>query len=258
MIHLKTAAEIELLARAGRLLARTFDEIRPWVRAGVSTGEVDRVVRHSLTRQGGEPLFFEHEGFPGNSCISVNDEVVHGIPGPRVLADGDVVTVDIGVRLDGYCADAAETFLIGVVSDRAQRLVECGRGALEAGIVACRAGARVSDVSRAVEEHTRAAGFFVVTTYVGHGIGREMHEEPAVPNFVAPDPVDDPVLEPGLVIAIEPLVTETSSGVRTLGDGWTVATRDGTLSCHWEHTVAVTAQGPRVLTQAEAGRCAPA
>ncbi|MGE3163368.1 MAG: type I methionyl aminopeptidase [Planctomycetota bacterium] len=250
MIHLKTPAEIELLAQAGRVLADTFREVAPWVRPGVSTGELDSRVRECLVARGGEPLFFDYDGFPGNSCISVNDEVVHGIPGRRVLADGDIVTVDIGVRLAGFCADAAETFLVGEVSERARRLVDCCRGALAAGIAACRPGGRISDVSRAVETHTRAGGFFVVTTYVGHGIGREMHEDPPVPNFVAARPFEDPVLEPGLVIAIEPMVTETSERVRTLADGWTVATVDGGLSCHCEHTVAVTDAGPRVLTLA--------
>lgn len=251
LIPLKTEAEVELCARAGALVAAAFERVGPLIRPGVATVDIDECIHEFVVARGGELLFLGYEGFPRSTCISVNEELVHGIPGPRQLENGDVVSIDVGVKLAGFCADSARTFCAGTPSPEARSLVECCRGALHAGIAAARPGQRISAISRAIESFTLAAGHAVVSTYVGHGIGRELHEEPQVPNAVVPGSSQpDPVLEPGLVIAIEPTIVAGSPRVKTLEDGWTVVTRDGSLACHCEHTVAVTSRGPRILTLA--------
>ena len=252
MIHLKSAREIDRMAVAGEIVGRAHREIvEPMMRAGISTREIDEAIRDFVKGEGGELLFFNYHGFPANSCISVNEEVVHGIPGSRLLRDGDLVSVDIGVRKDGFCGDSARTYGVSEISPQAQGVVDCCMAALAAGIEAARPGHLLSELCGAIEAVIRASGLGLVEKYVGHGIGREMHEEPQVPNFVGPS-FDryDPKLRAGLVLAIEPMVNAGSGDVRTLKDGWTVVTVDGGVSAHCEHTVAITEDGPRILTLA--------
>lgn len=254
MISLKTPEELTQMRGAGRIVAEAFQAIGPLILSGRTTGEIDAQVRDYVLSCGGELLFHNYRGFPGHCCISVNEEVVHGIPGARVLQDGDVVSVDIGVRKDGFCGDSARTFFVGEPSSASRRLGNCCRDALADGIVAATPGNRISDISRAIQARIEAEGYEIVTQYVGHGIGREMHEDPHVPNFVDEVSVEegtDPLLEPGLVLAIEPMVVEHATGLKTLSDGWTVVTRDQGYAAHWEHTVAVTESGPRIMTLAE-------
>ncbi|MEM7168287.1 MAG: type I methionyl aminopeptidase [Planctomycetota bacterium] len=251
MIPLKTPQEIERIGAAGAIVGNAFQEIAPLIKPGSTTAEIDTRVRDFVLARSGELLFHNYRGFPGHCCISVNEEVVHGIPGSRVLNSGDVVSVDIGVRLDGFCGDSARTFFVEEPADSARRLVACCRNALVAGITAAQLRGRISDIGRAIQDRIQGDGYEVVTQYVGHGIGREMHEEPHVPNFVDEERLeeeDDPELEEGMVLAIEPMVVEHSVALRTLSDGWTVVTRDGGIASHWEHTVAITAAGPRILT----------
>jgi len=252
MIHLKSNREVERMAAAGDVVARAFrDAVAPRVRAGTSTQEIDVAIRDFVRGEGGDLLFFGYNGFPANSCISVNEEVVHGIPGARLLRDGDLVSIDIGVRKDGFCADSARTYPVGEVSEEARAVLDCCLRALVAGIEAARPGHRLSELCGAIEAVIRDAGLGLVEKYVGHGIGREMHEEPQVPNFVGPSFGRlDPVMKPGLVLAIEPMVNAGTGDVRTLADGWTVVTADGGVSAHCEHTVAVTSGEPRILTLA--------
>ncbi len=249
MILLKTPEEIAGIARAGAILARVFRSIRPLLAAETKTLEIDACVRDLLAAAGVEPLFLHYHDFPAHCCVSVNDEVVHGIPGERRLAYGDIVKVDIGARLDRYCADSARTFLVGDPSAAAREVVECARLALEAGVSAARPGNRIRDITAAIEASIRRRGLFPVERFTGHGTGRELHEEPQVPNASGPGSAHaDLRLSPGLVLAIEPMVNQGSPGVVTLPDGWTVVTADGGVSAHFEDTVAITDGGPWVLT----------
>ena len=252
MIQIKSAREIDLMARAGEIVGRCHVEVvAPMVRTGVSTKEIDEAIRDFVIGEGGELLFLDYHGFPAHSCISVNDEVVHGIPGARLLRDGDLVSVDIGVRKDGFCGDSARTYEVGEVSAEATRVFEVCMQALAAGIERARPGVRLSELCGAIERVIRKAELGLVESFVGHGIGREMHEDPQVPNFVSKS-LDrfDPELRAGMVLAIEPMVNSGTGEVRTLKDGWTVVTVDGGVSSHCEHTVAITDEGPRILTLA--------
>ena len=228
------------------MVASTLQLMRREVRAGVTTSELDRLAEEFIRSQGGRPSFKGYRGFPASICSSVNDQVVHGIPGPRELKDGDIVGIDVGVELEGYHGDAAWTFPVGEVSDEAKRLLQVTREALAMGIAQARPGGRIGDISHAVQSHVEAAGFSVVRELVGHGIGREMHEEPQVPNYGPPG--RGPRLMVGQVLAIEPMVNIGGAEVVTGSDGWTIATRDGSLSAHFEHTVAVGATGPVILS----------
>jgi methionyl aminopeptidase len=248
----KSPAEIDAMAASGALLASTLEQVCAAAAPGVSTGELDAMAEESLRAAGGVPAFKGYPGgagappFPGTICASVNEEVVHGIPGPRTLEEGDILVVDIGVVLDGWVADTARTVAIGEVDERSAALIAATREALDAGIGAVRPGGRVGDIGHAVQEVVEAAGFSVIRSLVGHGVGRSMHEEPQVPNYgLAGTGVP---LEEGIVIAIEPMVNVGGPDVMLGEDGWTVTTRDGTRSAHFEHTVAVTAAGPRILT----------
>ena len=251
MIELKSVTEIEKMRDAGRVLAQALQEAERLVRPGVSTEEIDRVVRDFVLARGGKLLFYRYKGFPASTCISINEEVVHGIPSPkRRLREGDIVSIDVGVRLGGYCSDAACTFPVGQVSEEAARVIEVCRGALARGIEAAVAGGKLSSISRGIQDYVESNGFSVVRQFVGHGIGKKMHERPQVPNYVeAGFQRDDILLRPGLVLAIEPMVNAGTWEVETLKDGWTVVTRDRKLSAHCEHTVAVTEEGPQVLTE---------
>lgn len=249
----KTAGELEAMAIAGAALAECIAILRDEVRVGASTLQIDAVAEEAIRARGGIPAFLGYPGgpnvppFPGTICASLNDEVVHGIPGPVRLEDGDIFSVDIGLILDGWVADSARTFAIGSVTAEAARLISVTETALARGIEQARPGNRVGDIGHAVQSEVEAAGFSVVRALVGHGVGRTMHEEPQIPNYG--EPGTGPVLEEGIVIAIEPMVNIGGFDVSLDPDGWTIRTADGTLSAHAEHTVAVTANGPRILTQ---------
>jgi methionyl aminopeptidase len=235
--------------RAGQVLADVMDWLPTFVRAGVSTLALDTQVEAMIRRRGATPAFKGYRGYPATACVSVNAEVVHGIPSARRwLREGDIVSVDISCIVGGYHADCARTLAVGDIPAPTRRLLEVTRGGLEAAIAACRLGRRLSDVSHAVQTHVERHGLTVVRAFVGHGIGRALHEEPEVPNFG--DPGHGPRLCPGMVLAIEPMVTMGTADVDVRDDGWTAVTRDGSLSAHFEHTVALTERGPVVLTRA--------
>ena len=245
----KTPGEIEAMAAAGAVLAECHDAMAAEVAVGVTTGRLDEIAEEVIRGWGGIPAFKGYPGptpFPASICPSVNDQVVHAIPNGYVLRDGDVLSIDAGVVLDGWVADAARTHAVGTVSPIAARLIEVTRVSLDRGIAACRVGNRVGDIGHAVQTEVEAAGFSVVQSLVGHGVGRSMHEEPQVPNFGRPGTGVE--LAEGYVIAIEPMVNAGGHEVILSDDGWTITTKDGSLSAHWEHTVAVTAAGPRILT----------
>jgi len=248
MIPLRTRTEIDAIARAGEVLARLFEAVPAEVRPGRTTADLDQWAEAFIRSEpGAEPSFKGLYGFPASLCTSINEEVVHGIPsGRRVLKEGDIVSVDAGVRMDGWCADRAITVACGNVPAEAERLLDVTQRALGAGIAAARAGSRIGDIGAAVQAVAEEAGFSVVRELVGHGVGRDPHEEPQVPNFGRPG--TGIRLRPGLVLAIEPMVNEGGPEIRTLRDRWTVVTRDGRRSAHFEHTVAVTANGPEILT----------
>ena len=250
MIDLKSPLELDAMRAAGRLVAQCFAHVGTLIRPGVSTEELDAAIRQFVVGRGGEPLFFRYKGFPANSCISINEEVVHGIPSlKRKLREGDIVSIDVGVRYRGFCGDSAYTFPVGKVGPEAERLLAACQGALDEGIAAARVGLRVSDISRAIQNYAESRGYSVVRQFVGHGIGRKMHEKPQVPNYVdAGFRKEDIVLQPGVVLAIEPMLNVGTAEVETLKDRWTVVTQDRRLSAHFEHTVAVTEEGPQVLT----------
>ncbi len=243
----KTPAEIDAMAASGAVLAKCLDVLEAAVAPGITTLSLDEIAEEFIRAHGGIPTFKGYHGFPGTICPSVNEEVVHAIPGPYALTAGDIISIDCGVTLDGWVSDSARTIPVGEVSDTARRLLDATRLSLAAGISAAVPGARVGDIGSAVQEVVERAGFHVVRSLVGHGVGRTMHEEPQVPNFGRPGTGVE--LEEGVVIAIEPMVTEGNPEVVMGGDGWVVATRDGGLAAHFEHTVAITAQGPRILTR---------
>jgi methionyl aminopeptidase len=248
MIALKSTQDVKGIAAAGKILAKLFRAIAPEVVPGMTTFDLDRFGEEFIrSHTGAEPAFKGLYGFPASLCISMNHEVVHGIPRKnRVLKEGDIISIDAGVRLNGWYADAAVTFPVGEIDEDATRLLEVTKAALQRGIASAQVGNRLGDVGSAVQKTAEAAGFTVVRDLVGHGIGRDPHEEPQVPNFGQPG--RGLRLQPGLVIAIEPMVNEGAAAVRTLADRWTVVTADRRRSAHFEHTVAITEDGPKVLT----------
>jgi methionyl aminopeptidase len=247
-VQIKTADDLARMRDAGRVVRRVLDEVAAAAVAGVSTAELDRLAEDRTRALGAVPAFKGYLGYPASICISVNDEVVHGIPSEtRVLRDGDLVGLDFGAILGGFHGDAAETVLVGRGSPQAERLLSVARAALDAGVAAACPGGRLGDIGSAIQRNAEAAGFSVVREFVGHGIGRKLHEPPQVPNFG--EPGTGVRLVPGLVLAIEPMVNAGQAGVRTLEDGWTAVTEDGSLSAHFEHTVAVTEAGPEILTR---------
>jgi len=242
----KSPQEIERMAAAGRVVADTIAAVGERVRPGVTTAELDRIGEEHIRAQGGVPTSKGYRGFPAALCISPNSMVVHGIPGPYRLEEGDLVSVDIGVTLDGFVADSAYTFPVGEIGDEAERLLEAGQAALAAGIEQARVGNRVGDISAAVQHATEERGFEVVRSLVGHGVGRSYHEDPQIPNF---GPAGrGPLLTEGMTIAIEPMITAGSPDVYVHDDQWSISTVDGSLAAHFEHTVAITESGPRILT----------
>jgi methionyl aminopeptidase len=247
VIELKSAREIGLMRAGGHILADVMERLRETVKPGLSTLEIDEDVEAFIRERGALPAFKGYRGFPATVCISINEEVVHGIPSPhRRIKEGDIVGLDLGCIVEGYYADCAFTLAIGDVPPKVQQLLDVTRESLDVAIAECRAGRRLSDVSHVVQAHVERHGFSVVRAFVGHGIGRALHEDPQIPNFG--DPGRGPQLRPGMVLAIEPMVTMGSWEVKVLDDGWTAVTRDGSLAAHFEHTIAVTEDGPEVLT----------
>jgi methionyl aminopeptidase len=246
MIIRKSQAEIETMARAGAVVADTLALLEEHIQPGVTTGELDELAEEFIRSRGGVPTFKGYKGYPAATCLSPNSMVVHGIPGRTKLENGDILSVDVGVTLDGFVADSAWTFPVGTISADAQRLLDTCKAALEAGIDKARVGNTIGDISEAVQTVTEAAGFSVIRSLVGHGVGRSMHEDPQVPNFVSAD--KGPELKEGMTIAIEPMITAGAAEVYIHDDEWSISTADASLAAHFEHTVAVTAQGPRILT----------
>ena len=246
MIIRKSRSEIETMSRAGAVVARTLEVLGALVKPGVTTAELDEAAEEHIRSEGGSPTFKGYRGFPAAICTSPNSMVVHGIPGSYRLSEGDLLSVDVGVTLDGFVADSAYTFAVGDVDGDAERLLEVCQAALAAGIEQARAGNHIQDISAAVQRTTEEAGFSVVRSLVGHGIGRSMHEEPQVPNFG--EPGRGPLLQEGMTLAIEPMINAGGPDVWMADDRWSISTDDGSLSAHFEHTVAVTENGPLVLT----------
>jgi methionyl aminopeptidase len=247
VIVVKSPAEVEAMRRPGAAVGRFFEELRPHVKPGATTWDLEEVATAYLARIGLVGAFKGYRGYPANLCTSVNEEVVHGIPSrKKVLREGDVVSVDFGVVADGFFGDAARTFPVGKIDDAAAKLLRVTEESLSRAVTVCFPGNRLGDVGEAVQEHVESNGFSVVRDFVGHGIGREMHEDPQVPNFGRRG--TGPRLVAGMVLAIEPMVNEGRFAVEVLGDGWTVVTRDRKRSAHFEHTVAITEGGPSVLT----------
>ena len=250
MICRRSPREVECIRQAGAVVAEVLELCRRLAQPAVTTEEIDRQAESLIRRRNGIPLFKGYRNYPKSICLSINEEVVHGIPGPRKLQAGDIVSVDVGVRLGGYCADAAITFPVGNVPPEAERLMGITREALERAIAVLKPDMRLSIVSGAVQAYVESQGCSVVRKYTGHGIGREMHEEPQVPNFVSRSAAD-PVLPEGCVLAIEPMVNAGRPEVEVLENGWTVVTKDRSLSAHFEHTVAIRENGADVLTLAK-------
>jgi methionyl aminopeptidase len=248
MIILKSPQEVEKMRKAGRITAEARDLVAGAVRPGVTTGDLDAMAEKAIRAAGAVPSFKGYRGFTGSICTSVNDEIVHGIPGKRVLEEGDLIALDVGAIWEGYHGDSAVSVFVGEPpSDQAEKLVRVTEESLEAGISQIRAGGRLSDIGHAVQQVAEGAGFSVVREYVGHGVGQSLHEDPQIPNYGPPGRGVE--LRPGLVIAVEPMVNVGGWETRALDDGWTVVTADGSLSAHFEHTIAVTEDGPEVLTE---------
>jgi methionyl aminopeptidase len=247
MIPLKSPQELQLIRESWRIVARALLLAKDQVREGMTTGELNVLIEDFIIRQGGKPAFKGFCGFPAGSCISINEQVVHGIPGDRRFALGDVISVDIGVVKESYYGDGAITFGIGSVTAQAQDLMDTCQQALWAGIQQAKPGGRLSDISHAIQMITEFRGFGVVRDLVGHGIGQQMHEDPQIANFGQPG--KGPLLQSGMVLAIEPMITAGHYAVKTLDDNWTVVTADGSLAAHYEHTVGITEHGPRILTK---------
>lgn len=246
MISLKSKREIQIIQEAAEILKKVFARVQPEVRPGVTTDELDQIAEAVILDSGGEPAFKGYRGFPKTACISLNEEVVHGIPGRTKVAEGDIVSFDIGAKVGGYYADAARTWIAGQSSPLKRKLVDTARDSFEAGLKAYRPGCRIGDLSNAIQKLIESRGFQVVREYVGHGIGRMIHEDPQVPNYGPSG--HGPKIEPGLVLAIEPMVTEGHCAVETLEDGWTVVTKDRKLASHYEDTIAFSETGYKNLT----------
>ena len=246
MISLKSDREIQAMRKAGRLTAQARALAGSMIRPGVTTHEIDTAVRRFIESHGAKPSFLGYGGFPGSACISVNEQVIHGIPGPRKLKEGDIVSVDVGAYIGGFHGDCAATYPCGKISEEAQRLIDVTRQSFFEGFAQAREGNRISDISHAVQAYVEANGFSVVREYVGHGVGRNMHEAPEIPNYGAPG--HGPKLLRGMTIAVEPMVNAGTAAIRQMSDGWTVKTRDGKYAAHYENTILITAGEPEILT----------
>lgn len=246
MIELKSKAEIKAIAEAGRIVASAHKLVAELIRPGITTLELDREVQKLIESEGGTPSFLGYRGYPASTCISIDEVIVHGIPDSRKIKEGDLVSVDIGVYKNGFHGDAARTHLVGKVSKQKQQITEVVRQALAEGIKAAKPGGRLSDMSSAIQKYAERHGFSVVRDLVGHGIGRNLHEDPQVPNYG--EPGHGPILKPGMVMAIEPMINAGTYEIETLEDGWTIVTADRKISAHWENTIAVTEDGIEILT----------
>ena len=247
MITIKTEPELDLMRQSGGILRDCFNEIKGTIRPGVTTAELDRLAEEYIRSRDAVPAFKGYMGYPASLCASINEQVVHGIPGPRELEEGDIVGIDMGVLRKGFYSDATRSYMIGEADEEARRLLEVTWESLELGIDKARAGNHLSDISHAIQAHAEEHGYSVVRVLVGHGIGRKMHEEPQIPNFGPPG--RGPLLKAGMVLAIEPMINVGTHDVLTLKDNWTFVTVDGKLSCHFEDTVAVTENGPEIMTR---------
>lgn len=246
MIIIKTDMEIEYMRRAGKLVGETLARLEEVVKPGITTAEIDRIAEEFILKNNAKPSFKGYQGFPASICASVNEEVVHGFPSNRVLEEGDIISVDCGAILNGYQGDAARTIAVGKISDEAQKLIDVTKGSFFKGVEHAKVGNRLTDISSAVQVYVESFGYSVVRDFVGHGIGRDMHEDPEVPNFGRPG--RGPKLSHGMVLAIEPMVNIGKYYVRVKPNGWTVVTEDGSLSAHYENTVAILNNGPEILT----------
>jgi len=247
MIILKSDRELGYLRDAGKIVAKTLEEIRRAVHPGITTLELDQVAERFIKSCGAIPAFKGYHGFSGNICASINEQVVHGIPGPRKLKNGDTISIDVGAVINGYYGDAAITLPVGEIDAEVQKLLDVTEQSLYKGIEQAVLGNRLGDVSHAIQKHSEACGYGVVRDFVGHGIGRSMHEDPQIPNYGLPG--RGPRLKTGMTLAIEPMINMGTYEVRTLNDGWTVVTADGSRSAHFEHTIAITPDGPEILTK---------
>ena len=247
MIYKKSPEEIAIMKRGGAIHAEVMNRLEEALRPGITTGELDRIARETMESRGATPSFLGYRGYTGAICTSPNEVIVHGIPGETTVSDGDIISIDVGVFLDGFHVDSAWTFPVGDISAEAAELLKVTEGALDAAVAQCKPGARLGDVGHAIEQTAEGAGFSIVREYVGHGVGRSLHEDPQIPNYGPPGRRE--VLAPGMTLAIEPMVNAGGAATRALSDGWTVVTADGSLSAHFEHTVAITAEGHEVLTR---------
>jgi methionyl aminopeptidase len=250
VILLKNSEDINRLHKSNLIVADTLQELKKNITPGITAAELDKIAERFIKKRGGIPAFKGYRGYPAALCIAINEEVVHGIPGPRKLKKGDIASLDIGVLLDGYYGDAAITVGVADISSEARKLIKATEESLYAGIEKALVGNRLSEVSVAIQNHVESNGFSVVRDFVGHGIGRNLHEDPQIPNFYSPSSYN-PRLKEGMVLALEPMVNQGTYGVRILDDGWTAVTKDGKLSAHFEHSIAITSSGPRILSCSE-------
>lgn len=247
VVHLKSKEEIELMRKSNRMVAKLLEKLRKMVEPGITTAQLDAAAEEFIIKNGGIPTFKGYAGYPACICTSVNEEVVHSIPGSRVLNDGDIVSIDAGIKLNGFCGDATITVPVGNISKEAERLMKVTAKALDIGIAAAVPGNKIGDIGHAIQTFVEGQGFSIVRDFVGHGIGRDMHEEPQVPHFGRPG--SGPLLKEGMVIAIEPMVNAGTWKLRVLEDGWTAVTTDGKWSAQFEHSVAITSKGPDILSK---------
>ncbi|MYL65864.1 type I methionyl aminopeptidase [Bacillus hwajinpoensis] len=248
MIICKTPRELDIMREAGRIVALTHQELQKHIKPGVTTKELDTIADRFIRQLGAIPSFKGYNGFTGSICASVNEELVHGIPGDRVLAEGDIISIDIGAKYNGYHGDSAWTYPVGTISEKDERLLKVTEESLYKGLDEAKAGRRLSDISHAIQAYAEAEGFSIVREYVGHGVGQDLHEDPQIPHYGPPG--KGPRLKQGMVLAVEPMVNMGSRYVRTLSDNWTVVTTDGKNCAHFEHTIAVTEEGYEILTKA--------
>ncbi|MFP3894458.1 type I methionyl aminopeptidase [Exiguobacterium indicum] len=246
MIITKAPREIDIMRKAGQIVARTHKELQAHIRPGVTTGQLDAIAERYIRSQGATPSFKGYNGFTGSICASVNEELVHGIPGDRVLQDGDIISIDIGAEYNGYHGDSAWTYPVGTISEETKRLLDVTEESLYKGLERAKAGVHLTDISHAIQSHVEAANFSVVREYVGHGVGQNLHEDPQIPHYGPPG--KGPRLKTGMTLAIEPMVNVGKRYVRTLSDNWTVVTVDGSMCAHFEHTIAITDDGYEILT----------
>ena len=247
MIILKSKKEIELMREAGKIVAETHEILKAAIKPGITTKELDNIAENNIRKYKAEPSFKGYHGYTGSICASINEEIVHGIPGNKILKEGDIISIDIGAYYKGYHGDAAKTHGVGIISDEDKNLIEVTRQSFYEGIKYAKLGYRLSDISHAIQTHVEKHNFSVVRDFVGHGIGSQMHEDPQIPNYGPPG--KGPRLQEGMILAIEPMVNAGSYHVRILGDGWTAVTIDGKKSAHYEHTIAITTDEPIILTR---------